>query len=222
MYSERNEQEIILNFFSSQTTGRLLDIGACNGVRGSNSLALLEKGWSGVLVEPSKQQFDQMVTSYTQRGLINQTTLINSAVVPDFFDDNANFYDTQCKHQFGHGLGSFNLEWVKQWVDHLNDKNPNNQYTIQTDSIKPIRCHEFFENYGNTFDFVTIDTELLNLEIAVDVPWRTMNNLRLVCIESDENTVLSRSRFVTLFEQIGFRLYDTDSSGMNLFFCRNK
>ena len=224
MYSERNEEQIILDFFSSRSHGKLLDIGAANGVNGSNSLALLELGWHGVLVEPSRQQFDTLMTNYTQRNLINQTTLVNSAMVPDYFKDSATFYDTVLDNTIGHGLGSFNQEWVQQWVTHLNSKlkNSTNQYMIIEHTVDTVRCKDFFKNYGHNFNFVSIDVELMNLELAVDLPWNEMHELELICIESDENTQLSHSRFITLFEQVNFQFYTADLSGLNLFFCRNK
>lgn len=224
MYSERNEEQIILDFFSSRSQGNLLDIGAANGVNGSNSLALLELGWHGVLVEPSQQQFDTMLKNYTQRNLINQTTLVNSAIVPDYFKDSAKFYDTMLDNTIGHGLGSFNQEWVQQWIFHLNSRlqNNDNQYMISEHQVDTIRCKDFFKTYDYNFNFVSIDVELMNLELSVDLPWNEMHDLELICIESDENTQLSHSRFITLFEQVGFKLLDTDSSGLNLFFCRNK
>lgn len=224
MYSERDEEQIILDFFSHHSHGNLLDIGAANGVHGSNSLALLELGWQGVLVEPSQQQFDTMLENYTKKNLINQTTLVNCAMVPDYFNNSATFYDTVYGNKIGHGLGSFNREWVQQWVSHLNSKSNNidNQYQISEHTVDTIRCKDFFNIYGYGFDFISIDVELMNLELAVDLPWDDLHNLKLICIESDENTQLSHSRFITLFEQVGFKLLNTDSSGLNLFFCRNK
>lgn len=51
-YSQNTEQDIILKYFGT-FVGRFLDIGAYNGLDISNTRALLERGWSGVLVEPN-------------------------------------------------------------------------------------------------------------------------------------------------------------------------
>jgi len=51
-YSQNNEEEVIRNYFAGRT-GRLLDIGANDGVTFSNSFALLQAGWTGMLIEPS-------------------------------------------------------------------------------------------------------------------------------------------------------------------------
>jgi FkbM family methyltransferase len=51
-YSQNSEQQIILDFFQSKS-GAVLDIGCNDGVTFSNSRAVLELGWRGVLVDAS-------------------------------------------------------------------------------------------------------------------------------------------------------------------------
>lgn len=55
MYSQNNEEEVLLRHLPA--TGRALDIGAYDGKTFSNTLALIEKGWDAVLVEPSPHSF---------------------------------------------------------------------------------------------------------------------------------------------------------------------
>jgi len=57
IYSQNNEQQIILEYFKD-FKGGLLDIGANNGKTFSNSLALIERGWGADLVEPSPYAFE--------------------------------------------------------------------------------------------------------------------------------------------------------------------
>src|SRR5687768_7977670 len=58
-YSQHGEQHIILDYFGNDG-GILLDIGANDGITFSNSRALLECGWYGVLVEPSEKTFAEL------------------------------------------------------------------------------------------------------------------------------------------------------------------
>ncbi len=53
IYSQYAEQESILAVFADAAPGKLLDIGAYHPTVFSNSRALIERGWSAVLVEPS-------------------------------------------------------------------------------------------------------------------------------------------------------------------------
>lgn len=51
-YTQNDEEKIILKYFGDKV-GHLTDIGANDGVTFSNSRALIERGWSADLVEPS-------------------------------------------------------------------------------------------------------------------------------------------------------------------------
>ena len=53
LYSQNNEQTYILEAFAEKSDGRFLDIGAYDAKLLSNTRALYERGWSGVMVEPS-------------------------------------------------------------------------------------------------------------------------------------------------------------------------
>lgn len=59
MYSQNNEEEIILNYFKEQK-GHLLDLGANDGETLSNSLRLIQKGWSADLVEADPVTFEKL------------------------------------------------------------------------------------------------------------------------------------------------------------------
>ena len=59
MYSQNNEEEVLLTYFKD-FTGVLLDIGANDGKTFSNSYALISHGWQAVLIEPSQSAFDKL------------------------------------------------------------------------------------------------------------------------------------------------------------------
>lgn len=63
MYSQNNEEQIILDYFKD-FTGAFLDIGANDGETFSNTRALAERGWKGVLVEPSPKAFEKLKSLY--------------------------------------------------------------------------------------------------------------------------------------------------------------
>lgn len=50
-YSQDGQQEVFARRLAGRR-GRLLDVGAHDGTTGSNSRALIEAGWGGVLIEP--------------------------------------------------------------------------------------------------------------------------------------------------------------------------
>lgn len=56
-YSQHGEQATILAYFGGKRYGTFLDIGANDGVRYSNTRALVDLGWFGTYVEPSPAAF---------------------------------------------------------------------------------------------------------------------------------------------------------------------
>ncbi len=63
-YSQYEEQEHILKAFEGCGPGRFLDIGAYNAFEFSNTRALYELGWSGVMIEPSPGPMSSLVKTY--------------------------------------------------------------------------------------------------------------------------------------------------------------
>ena len=61
-YSQYKQDEYIYNnFFKDKTNGFFIDIGASEPERQNNTLFFEKLGWKGVLVEPVKKQYDQLL-----------------------------------------------------------------------------------------------------------------------------------------------------------------
>src|SRR6187402_3440682 len=60
MYSQSQEEKFILDFFKGKK-GTLLSIGENDGKTFSNALALIESGWSAVLVEPALVAYNKLI-----------------------------------------------------------------------------------------------------------------------------------------------------------------
>src|SRR5690348_3847355 len=78
MYSQHEEEEHILHAVANLgADGRVLDIGAWDPKRFSNSRALIELGWTAVLIEPSPRPLDALVVEY---GNNPKVTVCSAAV----------------------------------------------------------------------------------------------------------------------------------------------
>lgn len=64
MYSQNKEEEVILNYFNGHS-GSFLDCGANDGKTFSNTRALAERGWKGVLIEPSPKAYAKLKALYS-------------------------------------------------------------------------------------------------------------------------------------------------------------
>lgn len=166
-YSQNGEQEAILKIFG-ESEGRFLDIGAYDGKTFSNTLALIERGWSGVLIEPSPNAF--MALADRHRGN-DRLELIMAAVgcapgivifynSPDAVSttDNANF---------------------EKWKGHADFSG--RFYVPQ------ITVEQILIQFGS-FHFVNIDTEGTSTDIFLQLPLATMRP-KAVCVEHDGRTL---------------------------------
>lgn len=81
-YSQNDEEAVILEILGRRGIGgdqRFLDIGAYDGKTFSNTLALVERGWGGVCVEPTFQAFRALAELHRGRENIE---LVNCMVEP--------------------------------------------------------------------------------------------------------------------------------------------
>lgn len=68
MFSQFQEEAAILTAFEGKTVGRFLEIGAWDPITFSNTRALVELGWSGVMIEPSPGPFLELLRCCTKCG----------------------------------------------------------------------------------------------------------------------------------------------------------
>lgn len=165
IYSQSGEQEHILAAVAGIEGGRFLDIGAWHPTVFSNTRALWESGWSGVMIEPSPEPFVGLLREY---GTDPRITLICAAL--GFERELATLHTTadavsttdtasyQRWEQAGGFYGTF-LTPVITWAD--------------------------VQNRFGPFDFVSIDTEGTSVDLFIAMLKTTMFP-RCVCIEHDD------------------------------------
>ena len=78
MYSQYDEEKHILAAFEPGYKGRFLDVGAFHPMDKSNTRALFEKGWTGVMFEPSPGPMRNLLAAYGKDG--SGVMLISAAV----------------------------------------------------------------------------------------------------------------------------------------------
>lgn len=78
MYSQQDEEAFILNFFEKHPPRHMTfcDIGAFDGIGGSNTRALAERGWKGIMLEPHPVLFKDLEKNVRFEGV----QLVNAAV----------------------------------------------------------------------------------------------------------------------------------------------
>ena len=149
-YSQNNEQEIILNHFRERATpGRFLDIGAYNGPDLSNTYALLELGWSGVLVEPNPYNLVQLMESTRKFG--KRASIVACAIG----DPTPCLQRLRLDDAAARGRG---------WAASLVESNPGVMEESPTALYVPVFDVEAVKGFG-PFDFISIDAEWMDAVI---------------------------------------------------------
>lgn len=165
-YSQNNEEAAILAACTI-TDGRFLDLGAWNAKDKSNTRALYERGWSGVLFEPSPEPFAGLKAEYDGDPRIR---LINAAVGLES--------GTMQMHITADACSTSDPETYEKWRPYVN-------YTDTLD-VRCIAIDEVLMEYG-PFDMVSIDTEGSSVELLhrlLELGWRP----RCIVVEHDGRT----------------------------------
>lgn len=189
-YSQNNEEEIIDRYFGEHV-GRFLDIGAFDGEDMSNTRALALRGWSGVIVEASPWIFPKLYERYRDNDKI---TLINAAVGSGACRL-APFYPDLTERQYGSTLST---RWAE--CSHINNPKP---YLVQVLGIQ-----ELLDREACGLDFVTIDTEGMDLEILKAAEWQGVKLL------SVEYTTDPNAPWEVILREKGFSIYSRTATNI--------
>lgn len=158
-YSQWGEQKFILEFFNGHPPGRFLDIGAFDGITGSNTRALSDLGWEGVCIEASPYNFPRL---YDHHGTNDKVRCILGAFGPK--NEVVTFFDA--RDQIG---TVFPAHRVEEWV-----KRRYGVCCVTPGDI--IRAH------GKAWDFLSIDIEGAELAV-VPAMGELLESTKLVCVE---------------------------------------
>ena len=173
-YSQNNEEAVILDLMAKagyeKIQGRFMDIGAYDGKTFSNTLHLVELGWSGVCVEPSPTAFTGLLKLH---GSNSDIILVNAAVGTG--NGWLDFYDSG-----GDAVSSSDATHVSRW-----QKNAGVRFTKFM--LRSISIDELFTKFGTNFQFINLDVESLNLDIFRAMPWSWLKETVAICVEHDRH-----------------------------------
>jgi FkbM family methyltransferase len=212
IYSEHNEQLIIEEFFQGRL-GKFLDIGAFDGVNFSNTLRLLELGWTGILVEPAPTTFINLEKNLKNKEILSsQYQLINSAIVPNYFKKSTVFFEALDTRGYGSAVSSFSKDHIGHFYKMANI------IEINPTRVKIEHASDFFNQVGYDFNFITIDVEGLSYELLLSVDWKKFTSLELLCIEVEVDP--SPEKYIEVMSHHNFILHTVESG--NHFFKKHE
>lgn len=179
-YSQHGEQQVITDYFG-QFIGTLLDIGSNDGKTFSNSRALLEKGWYGVLVEPSEVAF-KMLQENNQDFVcqLHNVAIGEYSGMTDFYESGS-----LCSSKDHSLVSSMKEKETRRWRKKSKPSDPIVEFTKTKVPVIPL-AQLIKESMCDTFEFVSIDTEGMELEILRQMNFEAMGT-RLICVEYNRN-----------------------------------
>lgn len=167
MYSQNNEEQIIIDYFGDYK-GNLLDIGANDGITFSNSRKLLELGWSGELVEPADIPYLKLKELYKD----NKKVKLHKVAISDLRGE-LTFYSSG-EHV---GNGDSDLLSTLSIVDKQKWENTTVYQESKVDSLKWLDFYNW-----QVYDFINIDAEGYDLSILKQMDLKELG-CKCLCIE---------------------------------------
>ena len=167
-YSQNDEQHYIIDYFTRNKPRhghRLLEIGAYDGKTFSNCSALLEAGWSGVLVEASPKMFSAMKANTKHLNV----THVHACVVMEPVTGMIEFFDND------QATATTLQAHVEKWK---------NTTPFCKMLMMPTHYNAILGEFGHTWDMVNIDIEGQSAELFLRMVG-TMPNVDLWVIEHD-------------------------------------
>jgi len=188
-YSQFGEDKLIEKFFENRT-GSLLDIGANDGRTISNSLLLIEKGWSGVLVEASPIAFKKLKREHEN----NENVFCINKCLSDQ-NGKTTFY-----HNIDHyGKGDTDL---LSTIVRSSFEDSSRWFKFSSFEIECFDFKTFYESLPiKKFNFLSIDIEGMDLSLL-----KQMNLLELgvevLVIEYNNNSIV-REKIIEYCKNFG-------------------
>jgi len=182
MYSQNNEEEIVLNYFNDNV-GTFLDLGAYNGIDLSNTRALVEKGWQGVLVEPHPQIFRKLEENCKEFKGVH---LFECAIGEQdgTFELNANdtYYSTLKESE------------IERWKS---------EYKFSKTTCSVLTFKKLLDlSIIKTFDFISIDCEGVDYEILTQINLDEVC-CKMICIETNG---VETQKYINYISNFGFNV----------------
>lgn len=199
MYSQNDEEKIILDLLKDQPVGRLLDIGAFDGKTFSNSLALFEKGWSGVVVEPNPESLVALIKLHGK----NPNVKIVGALVSPKVGLTKMFTCSDA-------VSTTNASYTPMWE----------AIGVQFQPVWFPPLHPASLVYGETFDFITLDVEDGTLDLVQNM-LGAFSQCKVACVEHSVGTNVIKNELRDIFERhLGFSLQHETSE--NYIFAKRR
>ena len=163
MPSQYREDEIIHEHFGERT-GRFLDIGAYDGKTFSNTEALVQGGWEGVMVEASPQCFVLLQSGYRANPDVKCVCCaMGTSVGLTLFYDSAG------------AVASLHKSHMEKWAADQKD--------FMEIYVPIIRPNDLLRTLPGPYHFISLDIEGSSIDVLALFPDFQELGTELICVE---------------------------------------
>jgi len=167
-----NKDEFIYELFPNSKESYFVDVGASDGIYGSNTFSLEKRGWSGLCVEGHEGLIEEL--SDNRNCLINNSLVSSKKEVVKF---SMQKNEPHIKGHFGKNVfGGFSHAWrggsgiTKNWD---NDKINESQENSEIVELETKTLTEILDKHDcpTNIELLDIDTEGNDYEVLLGVDW---------------------------------------------------
>ena len=179
MFSQYGEEEVLLHFFGKKEGGILVDVGASDGVKYSNSRYLITHlGWKALLVEPHPVSFSSLeeIYKHNENIILKNLACFDSETTVDFYMYDQG--DNAC-------LSTISKSFKQRVINAYGDK------FAEPIKVESVTLETLLSNYEHV-DFLSVDCEGADMQVLKSNNWEK-HRPSLICIEhSMDESVLQK------------------------------
>lgn len=168
-YSQYGEDNYVIDFFNKES-GFVVEIGASDGIRFSNSYKLILTGWNALLIEPNIYSFSKLKNIHEN----NSNIILENCGCSEKSEKNITLYcDMNDDYQ---QITTFSEEQMTGCKNYYH-------CDFYEQKIDIYKTSELFDKYNiKHIDFLSIDTESYDEFVIKGINFNTCD-ISLICIE---------------------------------------
>ena len=196
VYGQEGEDLVIDSLLGKKKKGFFVDVGAYHPVRISNTFRFYKRGWSGINIDPVKENID-LFKKHRKRDINLQVAISDVEGVLDFFEYGSDGSGSSVSKEYNEAMKSQGAKPLK------------------VSKVRTVKLSRILDEYvgGRHIDLLTIDTEGHDLEVLKSSDW-VKYKPTVICLESWRGF----ERYLDFLSPFGYEV--AKRSGGNTIFVR--
>jgi FkbM family methyltransferase len=197
------QQDLILDkeFFKGKTNGTFIEVGALDGIGGSNTYFFeKERGWNGLLIEPNPAEFSKLKSS--DRSSYKENCAISNV------EGEVNFLSITGPCNVLSGIWEYynpeHIQRIEREINMYSSYSEGHEYYSKKELIKinAYKLQTLIEKYNLTeIDLLSIDVEGAEIQVLESIDFE---KTKINCILLENNYGISKE--TELLTQKGYRV----------------